>query len=138
MARADIDRTIRRFVAAGSDLANTHVIPTRRMGPAPKDVYATVLIFDDTRRGFGRTRYTDGNTQTRRTFASRRITASVQWLRKGSGVAAERFLEWTGRSTPARREWCREHGLTFQECGPLRDLRMPFSRTPTRSAGGST
>ena len=127
MARADIDRTIRRFVAAGSGLANTHVIPTRRMGPAPKEQYATVLIFDDTRRGFGRTRYEGTTTQTRRTFASRRITASVQWLRKGSGVSAERFMQWT--STPAAREWCRDHGLTFQECGPLRDLSMIFSES---------
>ena len=121
MARQAIDRTIRRYVAAGSDLANTHVIPSKRKGPSQPDAYATVLIFEDAQRGIGETSDSGtGFTKTRTTRHSRRITASVQWLRDGSGGVAERFEQWA--SSPDGREWARDHGLTFQECSAIRDL----------------
>ena len=34
-------------------------------------------------------------------------------------------MQWT--SSPDGREWCRDHGLTFQECSPLRDLSAIWS-----------
>ena len=121
MARQAIDRALRAYVAAGSDLAGSKVTPRQRKGPSPKTVYATVLIFEDAQRGLGSTRTQGtGFTRTRRTLHSRRITASVQWFRDGSGEAAERFMQWT--SSPDGIEWCRDHGLTFQECSGLRDL----------------
>ena len=121
MARQAIDRTIRRYVAAGSDLEGAAVLPSKRRGPSPATVYATVLIFDDAQRGIGETTTTGtGFSRTRTTRHSRRITASVQWFRDGSGEKAERFTQWA--SSPDGREWARDHGLTFQECSGLRDL----------------
>ena len=116
--RQVLERAVRQFVAVGSGLPERCVIPSRTDGPAPKDNYATLLLFH--RRPLGQ-RYTIGD----RFYQHTRASFSVQFYRKGAADYAECFEVWAG--SPLAQLEARKRGLIFVNTSGARELSQVIS-----------
>ena len=94
----DIDVLVRRFVAKGSGLDGDEVIPGNDSHPAPRGLYATVLLIDSRQIGTSITAFAvdpdNDPDYILRSLARVRRTYSVQWFRDGAVNTAERFRAW--------------------------------------------
>ena len=123
----DLERSIRAYVAAGSGLASSQVIPGYADGPAPNGLYASVLLINEAIQGIPGTIFNLSESgqglkaPVRATVrATVRASYSVQWFREGSRDAARRFSVWA--SSPAGRELAAARGLTFLSVSDVRQL----------------
>lgn len=103
-----LERSIRRYVAAGSGLERTHVIPANAPGPAPDGVFATVLILRTEQMGHPYSAdYVprDSPDDVRRVVEiARQSECSVQFHRTGALEAAKRLSIWTATEAAKRSE----------------------------------
>ena len=119
----DLERSIRAYVAAGSGLASSQVIPGYTDGPAPNGLYASVLLINEAIQGIPGTIFNlseSGQGLKAPVRATVRASYSVQWFREGSRDAARRFSVWA--SSPAGRELAAARGLTFLSVSDVRQL----------------
>ena len=85
-------RAVRGYIARGSGLDPSDVIPGNDDAPRPKDPYSSVLLVDNSRLGFPiPTRIGGGRT---RTMQHRRADYSVQFYREGALDFAEWFCSY--------------------------------------------
>ena len=98
-SRQTIERRVRAFVADGSGLDRSKVIPANE-GPEPKPspsgLYATVLLITPSMRGSTpavRQTLAEGNV-VHKTRSVVRDVYSVQWFRAGAQDAARTFAAW--------------------------------------------
>ena len=88
------ERFVRAFVADGSGLARQDVHPAQDQAPAPRRLFATVLLIDDAPYG-GLIIGSDRKDGDERAYVHhRRALYSVQFFRKGAVAAAHRFSSW--------------------------------------------
>ena len=119
----DLEKVLRAHVAAGSGLdVDTHVIPGNDPHPAPKGLYATVLLIDATIQGvaydvLSARSDNDLDVLTVRTMRGR---YSVQWCRKGARDAARQFAVWT--SSPLSLERARRNNVTLVRVSTVRQI----------------
>ena len=115
-----LERAVRSYVAAGSGLASTHVVPGNRGGPAQDELFATVLLIRSRFDGAPASRVTRNGTTQIVTGAAAQDRYSVQWYRKGAMDAARRFRLWTASSEA--QEQMEAAGLAFVRAGSIRQL----------------
>ena len=104
-----LERNIRAFIARGSGLDSTYVIPGNERGPRPQEPYASLLhIPPDTRHGYP-IRVQLPNNATR-SVQHRRASYSLQFYRKGAENLALAFSNYAES----------ENGLTDAEDNSIR------------------
>ena len=113
----DLERAVRAYVAEGSGLDVNLVIPGNDPGPAPLELYASVLLIRMERQGIDGY-YLDGLEAT--ILGSVFPLYSVQWYRRGARDAAMNFHQWA--SSPLGQLATERRGLTFQRCTAVRQL----------------
>ena len=101
-----IERRLRRHIAsgaalltldAGGDVTTQNVIPANSGGPAPRDVYATVLIASRAQEGEALLRNQQYDAADDLILKSaRQVLAkiSIQFFRNGAAEVSEQFLNW--------------------------------------------
>ena len=116
------ERAVRGFVAAGSGLAPKLVRPGNDNGPAPGDLYATVLLITADGQGVPYTLYQDvGQGQLdAATVGTVRARYSVQWYRQGARDAARRFSLWA--YSPTGLDRAASQGLTVLRVSAVRQI----------------
>ena len=82
----DIDTPIQQFIAMGSGMDRSDVIPGNDKGPRPTKLYATLLWLDGEP-------VRSNPTPTFTTIETEDVF-SVQWYRTGALAAARRFVVW--------------------------------------------
>jgi len=112
-----VDAAARGYVAAGSGLAGELVVPGDSDGPAPAELYATVLLVSSQREGRAQVRY-EGDRAT--TIASYAVVYQVQWYRAGAYEAAARFRQWT--ESPGGVMQARQRGLHYSSCSDVTQI----------------
>ena len=86
-----LEENVRSFVALGSAIQSKRVIPGNSKGPRPRQVYASLLLIDDTRHAYPIVRETEAGPQT---VTHYRATYSLQFYRSGAADTAKRFVAW--------------------------------------------
>ena len=126
-ATATLEANIRAYVAAGSDLdADTHVFPGNDKGPAPKELYATVLLVTSASQGVPYRIVTNADVDLDdETVRTVRAQYSVQWFRDGARDAAQQFATWT--SSFAGIQDAAERRLTFLGVSAVRQIGLIVS-----------
>ena len=109
----EFERTIRAFVADGSRLDPSLVIPGNDAGKRPKDAYASLLLIDDDRLAYP-VRYQQPD-ETVTTLTYRRASYSLQFHRDGAVDLARAFVRFAES----------ENGLTAAEDGDFRVVQSP-------------
>ena len=113
-----LEEAVRGYVALGSGLDfDTHVLPGNDNGPAPNELYSTVLLVRSRPDGMSafQTNINDGLTQ-----SAVQERYSVQWYREGAKDAARRFRLWT--ATPEAQEYLLETGLALVRTSEVRQI----------------
>ena len=103
-----LEQTLRWFVATGSGLDRSHVIPGNDKGARPKDAYASLLLIDDGRLAHP-VRYQQPGDELVTTMTYRRAAYSLQFYRDGAVDLARAFVRYAES----------ENGLTAAEDGRL-------------------
>ena len=119
----NMERAVRGFVAAGSGLESRRVRPGNSDGPAPNELYATVLLIHQAIDGIPETPLrlsAEGERLDAETHANVRSRYSVQWFRPGAHDAAKRLSVWA--SSPTGRDLASSLGLTFIRVSDIRQL----------------
>ena len=132
---ATLEAKIRAYVAAGSGLdPGKHVIPGNDKGPAPKELYATVLLVTSTGQGVPYRIVSNANVDVNdETVRTVRAQYSVQWFRKGARDAAQQFATWT--SSFAGIQDAAERRLTFLGVSAVRQIDLIVSDDWEERAG---
>ena len=113
-----LEEAVRGYVALGSGLDfDTHVLPGNDNGPAPNELYASVLLVRSRQDGMGAFQ-TDGTDALTQTAVQERY--SVQWYRTGAKDAARQFRLWT--ATPEAQEYLLETGLALVRTSEVRQI----------------
>ena len=99
------ERRVRRYIAFGSGLPNTHSIPAHDSGPAPDEPFCSVLFTHNDERSFPNY-YEDDTRDADGLFhdlvdMTRDATVSIAWRRRGATARALRFAGWL-ETTQAR------------------------------------
>ena len=128
--RRQLERDFRSFVAIGSNLLTTLVLPGNDDGPAPQDLYATVLLIDD-QKMFQSIYSEHDNILYQRD--ARRAFFSVQFYRAGAMDAADRFAAW-GESEVALDEAQKRH-FTLWKLMPIRRIDRIITSANQERAG---
>lgn len=124
-----LERAVRAYVAEGSGLEGSHCIPGNEKAPAPKELYASVLLIDEHPHGttWDRPRRTNELTSLEGeptgdldVYESNTVRYSVQWYREGARDAGRRFKLWA--RSPIGRDGASKRGLTFMGYSDLRRL----------------
>ncbi len=108
----DIERSVRSFVARGSELHTRQVIPANDGRSALLGFYATVLMISPSVQGIPESHRSLSSVPGEidvLTTGSIRARYSVQWFREGAMDAARRFSIWT--SSPEGLEAAAELGI---------------------------
>ena len=132
----DLEDAVRGFVAAGSGLDLNQVIPGNAGGPAPTDLFASVVLIHNAIRGIPATasRLTgDGLSLDAGTLATVEDRYSVQWFREGARDAARRFSVWV--YSPEGLQSARDTGLTLRRVSDVRQLDKIVSTAWEERAG---
>ena len=119
----DLEDAVRGFVAAGSGLDLNQVIPANDGGPAPTDLFASVVLIHNAIEGIPATvsRLTeDGLSLDAGTLATVEDRYSVQWFREGARDAARSFSVWV--YSPEGLQSALDAGLTFRRVSDVRQL----------------
>ena len=129
---------MRGYVAEGSELDPSCVIPGQAAGPAPKDAYATVILIDETADGFEWTSEAPGGTDAapavdQTAYESVNVSWSVQFFRKGARDYARTFRFWA--QSPQGAAAAAKHGLTFYRTSGVRQLDEVVSEAWEERAG---
>ena len=117
-ATAPLEASIRSYVAAGSGLRSQVVIPGNDVGPAPQELYASVLLIHQEIRGIPANIF-DGEAEGR-TLATVHGRYSVQWFRSGARDAAFRLAVWISSSVGL--EAAVSRGFTMLRVSDVRQL----------------
>ena len=117
-ATASLEAEIRSYVAMGSGLPSHLVIPGNDHGPAPQELYASVMLIHQDIRGIPVNQF-DGEAEIR-TLATVRGRYSVQWFRDGAREAVVRFAVWT--SSPEGLQAAGSRGFTVHLVSDIRQL----------------
>lgn len=131
-----LSRDVRAYVAAGSGLDSTLVIPGNDPAPAPAEPYATVLLVNERRDGVPPTRHVyddDAGTVNGTSYVSRESVWSVQFYRTGAVVRAQQFRDWT--TTPLGLMAARARSLTMRAANEIRRIDQIISDTWEERAG---
>ena len=120
----DLERRLRAFVATGSGLARTHVIPGNDNGPTPQEPFASVTLIDDETIGQpGEAHRLDGDSVRADLFVVHRAVYRIQFYRKGASATARAFVAWLD-SPLAKLEEDRQlaefNGARFRVVNPIR------------------
>ncbi|MCY3553736.1 MAG: hypothetical protein OXH56_00295 [Gemmatimonadetes bacterium] len=113
-----LERSVRRWVASGSELDRQLVIPGRSNGPSPEDAYATCLLVRARADGHAWARLNDTAPDEQDAFMSYTFSYSLQWFRGGSVDRAHAFRIWAGSALGVLE--AEELGLTFIRAGDVR------------------
>ena len=131
----DFERNLRKWVAAGSGLADQDVIPGETDGPAPNGLYASVILITPRIVGLPyvrRERNEDGIQIDQDTIALVRDRYAIQWHRSeviginGEDVrihatdVGRQFTVWA--SSPKSLELAAEKGFTLHRVTDIRPL----------------
>ena len=108
------ERTLRRYVALGSGLAPSNVLPGNDRSPRPVDPYASLLFIGPIRRLGYPVRRQQTN-ETTSSISYRRAPYSLQFYRKGAMQLAQDFCIYAES----------EDGLTIAEDGGFRVVQHP-------------
>ncbi len=116
------DRLVRNWIAAGSGIFGTNVIPGDDNKPRPNNLYATVKRMEDVTVGVDDEVYRGGDTDTVDIFTTgwRIARYSVQFYRVGARNAARRARRYP--YTPLGREFLIRNNLTFKNATDIIDL----------------
>ena len=113
-----LEEAVRGYVALGSGLDfDTHVLPGNDNGPAPNELYASVLLVRSRQDGMGAFQ-TDGTDALTQTSVQERY--SVQWYRTGAKDAARQFRLWT--ASAEAQEYLLETGLALVRTSEVRQI----------------
>lgn len=128
-----LERAIRAYVAEGSGLERSNVIPGNKPSPVIKDPFATVVLVTDipdghawtlndriADRSYADATFTAGATFDVQAFVSSEITFSIQWWRAGASDYARRFAVWV--RSPAGVTEAARRGFTFYRTSAIRNL----------------
>ena len=120
----DFERNLRAWIASGSGLASSQVIPAEEENqpPAPQGLYASVQLITPVVRGLPFTRLdlnADDNLEERK-VAVVRDRYSVQWHRAGATDAARLFTVWA--SSAAGLQAAAERDFVFHRVGETRTI----------------
>jgi len=123
--KADLEKAVRALVAQATGLdVDTHVIPGNDNGPAPNELYASVLTITVIGDGIDSEvdRVVSGDpTQTDLEMKGSRIGVfSIQAYRTGAQDALETLLSYGASSVG--QIWLAENGLTWRKAGDIRNL----------------
>lgn len=130
---ASLERSVREWVAKGSELDSKFVIPGRTDGPSPKDPYATCLLVSARADGHAWVRQNDDVPDEQDTFMSYTISYSLQWFRRQAVDRAHAFRIWAGSALGVlEAEFL---GLTFIRAGDVRLLTEAVSSKWEERAG---
>ena len=134
----DLEYAVRAYVAAGCGLSpDSGVLKGNAHGPAPEDLYATVLLIQANRLGIDPVVLTpdpqDDRDVQATVLGALWATYSVQWFRSGARDAAMRFAQWA--SSPLGHLDAAQRGLTYQRCSAVRQLNDIVSEEWEERAG---
>ena len=88
-----LERSVRSFVAEGSELQTKLVIPGNSPGNRPTSEYASLLLMHDVRRGYPIRKQLSNDLTADLVY--RRATFSLQFYRRGAVDNAAKFDFWT-------------------------------------------
>ncbi len=92
---SDLERRLRAYVATGSGLDRTLVIPGNDDGPVPQEHFASVTLIDDSTIGQPNEKIRNMAEGARADLLiTHEATYSIQFYREGANATAERFVEW--------------------------------------------
>ena len=129
-----IERTVRRYVAIGSDLlvrdaegviTGQHVIPANGPGPRPEsEIHATVLLRDEGQKGHASdVVLPDGQALGKSITLQRSAGISLQFFGAGAHDTARSFLSWVETDEAREEEVCRQfavrHPLKFRRADQI-------------------
>ncbi len=129
-----IEDTVRGYVAAGSSLDASQVIPGNDNGPVHNGLFATVLLVNTRTEGQLASRtviHVDGIQQMIETAIQ--DVYSVQWFRSGATDVARRFHVWT--ASAEAQEYMTRAGLSFVRTSEIRRLDSIISDAWEERAG---
>ena len=89
-----LEREVRAYVAEGSGISSSNVIPGNDKGPRPGVVYASLLLRTDRQLGLPIIRYDDTALEPTITYW-RRAVFSLQFYRAGATLKAREFADWS-------------------------------------------
>ena len=118
-----VERNLRAWIAAGSGLNASAVIPGETDGPAPNGLYASVVLITPRITGLPYTLYSrndDGERIDGDIIAVVRDRYGVQWHRKGSTDRGRQFAVWA--SSPLGRQDAAERCIVFHRITDIRPL----------------
>ena len=116
---------VRRLVKEGSGSGNWICVPMYQE-VVPDTSYATCLLISTIRRGWASIETVKGTndagqpTRQYKSVSRRLATYSIQWIGKGAGDAAERFLLWV--ESPDGQEEQLKVGVAYVGNNGIRDL----------------
>ncbi len=93
----NLERRLRTYVAKGSGIDTTLVIPGNESAPLPSGLFASVTLITDSTAGQASEHYFDADDGQVGVSvqATHFATYSVQFYRSGAQSAAERFVKWS-------------------------------------------
>ena len=129
-----LEDAVMGYVALGSGLKrDTNVLSGNENGPAPNDLYASVLLIRSRSDGMPSDRATQTGSIQSLTEAAVQDRYSVQWYRKGARDAAQRFRLWT--ASPEAQEYMDRVGLAFVRTSEVRQIDSIISDAWEERAG---
>ena len=131
----DVERALRGVIAEGSLLRSERVRPGNSDGPAPTELYATVLAISEQTPALPWTQYTpaDGDQLDARVGMVVRASFSVQWYRAGARDAARRCRLWL--RSELGHEAAADAGLVMGRIGPIRQIDQIVSESWEERSG---